>query len=73
MPNTIDSAWRPYEDAVKGMVGAGISNSVAEGYAELNKSINDGLVGRNVTRTAFTSTPTTIEEFALDFARAYPA
>lgn len=61
------------EDAVKGMMGAGISKSVAESYAELNQSMNDGLLGAKETRTASNSTPTTIEEFAAEFARAYQA
>jgi uncharacterized protein YbjT (DUF2867 family) len=62
----------PYDEAVKGMIGAGLSENVAENFAEMNKSINEGIVG-TVPRTAANSTPTTIEEFAVEFARAYQA
>jgi uncharacterized protein YbjT (DUF2867 family) len=60
----------PYEDALKGMVGAGLSQSMAESFVEMNKGFNEGTLGK-ANRNASTTTPTTIEEFAKEFARAY--
>ncbi len=60
----------PYEDALKGMVAAGLSQNMAEGFVEMNKGFNDGILGK-AARTASNTTPTTIEEFAKEFARAY--
>jgi uncharacterized protein YbjT (DUF2867 family) len=59
-----------YEDALKGMMGAGISRNVAESFVEMNQGFNDGVMGKTV-RNAGNTTPTTIEEFAKEFARAY--
>jgi uncharacterized protein YbjT (DUF2867 family) len=60
----------PYEDALKGMIGAGLSQSMAENYVEMSKAFNEGLLGK-VARTAANTTPTSIEEFSKEFARAY--
>lgn len=62
----------PYEEALKGMLGAGISQSVAESFVEMNKGFNEGIIPIPK-RTAANSTPTTIEQFAQDFARAFQA
>jgi uncharacterized protein YbjT (DUF2867 family) len=59
----------PYEDALKGMIGAGLSKSMAEAFVEMNKAFNEGEV--KVTRTPQNTTATSIEDFAKDFARAY--
>jgi uncharacterized protein YbjT (DUF2867 family) len=60
----------PSPDALKGMMGAGISRSVAEGFVEMNESFNAGLI-RIPQRNAGNSTPTTIEDFAPIFAAAF--
>lgn len=60
----------PYEDALKGMMGAGLSKSMAESYVEMMKGFNEGLLGR-FTRTPANTTPTSIEAFSEEFARAY--
>lgn len=62
----------PYEDALKAMVGAGLSQSMASGFVEMNKGFNEGTLGKTE-RNASNTTPTTIEEFAQEFARAYQA
>ncbi|MDB5106472.1 MAG: azoB [Fibrobacteres bacterium] len=62
----------PYEDALKGMVGAGLSKSIAENFVEMSKAFNDGIIVRQP-RSPSNSTPTTIEEFAIGFARAFQA
>jgi uncharacterized protein YbjT (DUF2867 family) len=60
----------PYEDALKAMVGMGLSQSIAESFVEMNKGFNEGALGK-ANRNPATTTPTTIEEFAQEFARAY--
>ncbi|MDB5050932.1 MAG: azoB [Fibrobacteres bacterium] len=60
----------PYEDALKGMVGAGLSKSLAENFVEMSRAFNEGTV-RIGERNAANSTSTPIEDFAKDFARAY--
>ena len=62
----------PYEDALKGMMGAGISRSVAESFVEMNKGFNEKVIPLPA-RTAANTTPTTIEQFAQGFAQAYQA
>jgi uncharacterized protein YbjT (DUF2867 family) len=62
----------PYEDALKGMVGAGLSQSISESFVEMSKGFNEGIIPIPK-RTAANTTPTTIEQFAQDFARAYQA
>jgi uncharacterized protein YbjT (DUF2867 family) len=62
----------PYEDALKGMIGAGLSQSIAESFVEMNKGFNEGIIPIPQ-RTPATTTPTTVEQFAQDFARAYQA
>jgi uncharacterized protein YbjT (DUF2867 family) len=62
----------PYEDAFKAMVGAGLSQSMAAGFVEMHKGFNEGTLGKSE-RNASNTTPTAIEEFAQEFARAYQA
>jgi uncharacterized protein YbjT (DUF2867 family) len=62
----------PYEDALKAMVGAGLSQSVAASFVEMNKAFNEGSLGK-VERNASNTTPTTIEEFAQVFAKVFQA
>ena len=60
-----------YEDAIRGMVQAGISLDVARTYAEMVRAFNDGLI-RPVTRNAENTTPTSLEQFATSvFASTY--
>jgi hypothetical protein len=42
---------------------------MAEAFVEMNKAFNEGEV--KVTRTPQNTTPTSIEDFAKEFARAY--
>lgn len=57
-------------DAVGGMMGAGISESVAYSYIGLMEGINEGVFSHEP-RNSETTTPTTIEEFAKEFAAVY--
>jgi uncharacterized protein YbjT (DUF2867 family) len=59
-----------YDDAEKGMIGAGLSPSVARSYVEMARAFNDGLIAR-VERTAENTTPTHFEDFAGRFAELF--
>jgi uncharacterized protein YbjT (DUF2867 family) len=62
----------PYDDARKAMVGAGLSPSMADQYIEMHQGFAAGLAAPAQARSAATSTPTTITQFAKDvFAPAY--
>jgi uncharacterized protein YbjT (DUF2867 family) len=62
-----------YEDARKALLAAGFSQSVAEGFVEMYKGFNDGLVSPTEHRSALNMTPTTLEEWSATFAAAYRA
>jgi len=63
----------PAEDALKAMVGMGISHSVAGSFVEMSRFFNEG-GGNVVVRDAENTTPTTVEQFAKEvFAPAYNA
>ena len=54
----------PYEDAKKGMMGAGLSESMASLYDEMTRNMNEEKVMVHEPRTAESSSPTTLSEFA---------
>ncbi|RSK31057.1 NmrA family NAD(P)-binding protein [Hymenobacter metallilatus] len=54
----------PYDDAKKGMMQAGLSESMASLYDEMTRNMNEEKVMVNDVRTPEATTPTTIEEFA---------
>jgi uncharacterized protein YbjT (DUF2867 family) len=53
----------PYADYIGAMVQAGLSQNMAELYAEMAKAFNDGIVASREGRTAGNTTPTTFEQF----------
>ena len=53
-----------YEDAKKGMMQAGLSESMANLYDEMTRSMNEGKAMVHERRTAASTTPTTLDEFA---------
>lgn len=53
----------PVEDAIKGMVGMGLSQDLAKNYAELSMAISERIGIRAIARTPRTTTPTTLEAF----------
>jgi len=61
----------PYADYSAALQQAGISKSVADAYAEMEKAFDDGIVKSVEGRTAANSTPTTFEQFAEGIAQAY--
>ena len=63
-----------YEDAKKGMLGAGLSENQADLYDEMTRNINAGKSMAAGPRDAASTTPTTVEEFAQTvFAPAFTA
>ena len=63
-----------YEDAKKGMMGAGLSESMAGLYDEMTRSMNEERVMVSAPRDAASTTPTTLEAFAQSvFAPAFKA
>jgi uncharacterized protein YbjT (DUF2867 family) len=69
----LNYAQFPYEEAEQAMLGMGISASVAKGFVEMYRSFNEGVIRPTERRSAANTTPTSIEEFAKGFARAYAA
>jgi uncharacterized protein YbjT (DUF2867 family) len=61
----------PDEDFVTGLVGSGISPTMASLYVELAHALNEGRMRSLEGRNAANTTPTSIEEFAEAFALAY--
>jgi uncharacterized protein YbjT (DUF2867 family) len=53
----------PEADARQGMIGAGLSASVAHMFLEMNRALSSGLI-KVEPRTPANTTPTTLEEFA---------
>jgi uncharacterized protein YbjT (DUF2867 family) len=56
----------PAEAARKAMLSMGMSPNVADGMIELYRALNSGLLRRDEPRTAETTTPTTLIDFARD-------
>ena len=52
-----------YDDAKKGMVGAGLSENMAALYIEMTRSLNEEKLMVHEAHTAASTTPTTLEEF----------
>lgn len=52
-----------YEDAKKGVMQAGLSESMANLYDEMTRSMNEGKAMVHEQRTAASTTPTTLDEF----------
>jgi uncharacterized protein YbjT (DUF2867 family) len=60
----------PYEGFRQALVQAGLSADVAAGYAEMSEAFNTGRI-KPAPRTPANTTPTSVEAFAEEFARAY--
>ncbi len=63
----------PYDATRQALVGMGLSASMADLYVEMSRAFNEGHVRFLEPRSPRNSTPTTLEEFAQDFAAAYRA
>ncbi len=60
----------PYPDALQGMIGAGMSQSMAENFVAMSRALNEGLIPHTPRNSANTTT-SSIEEFAQAFAKVY--
>jgi len=60
-----------YEQAKQGFLQAGFSKDVADRYNEFIESLNQGRITEDAERNRETTTPTSIENFAQQFARTY--
>ncbi|WP_428665429.1 NAD(P)H-binding protein [Runella sp.] len=61
-------------DARAGMIGAGLAETIADGYNELFSGLNSGEYLKGYERSAENTTPTTLEDFAKnEFAVAFKA
>ncbi len=61
-----------YDDAHKGMMGAGLSENMASLYIEMTRSLNEEKLMVHEARTDASTTPTTLEEFTQEvFAPAF--
>ena len=61
----------PYEEAARGMLQFGASESTANAMVEFQKGMNEGPVLADYKRTPESTTRTSIEDFAGEFAEAY--
>lgn len=62
----------PYEDEIKALVSAGLSESFARLYVDMTKAFNEGTI-TPANRTPENTTPTRFEDFASELARSYQA
>jgi uncharacterized protein YbjT (DUF2867 family) len=70
-----DLAYVPFSlaDARAGLLGAGLPDTIANGYVQLFNAINRGDYYGGYVRTAANTTPTLLEQFAIEeWAHAYP-
>lgn len=63
----------PYADFATALVQMGLSQNVANLYAEMERAINEGKVTSREARRPENTTPTRFEDFADGLARAYQA
>jgi uncharacterized protein YbjT (DUF2867 family) len=63
----------PYDDYRGALMQMGVSPDGADTYTELARALNEGLVAPVERRSPENTTPTAIEAFAEEFARAYEA
>jgi uncharacterized protein YbjT (DUF2867 family) len=63
----------PYDQVEKAMVEMGATEDVARLYSEMSRGFNEGNVKPTQERSSESTTPTTIEDFAPTFVRAYEA
>jgi uncharacterized protein YbjT (DUF2867 family) len=63
----------PDEDVEKALIGMGVAPDWAASFIEMDRAISDGTVCALEPRSKENTTPTTIEQFAPEFAAAYAA
>ncbi len=70
-----DLSWVtfPYDQAKAGMLQIGFTESLADGYVAFGKSINDHILTPDFSDAPAKETPTSLTDFAKEFAAAYQA
>ncbi len=63
----------PYDQFAGALQGNGFGASMAQAYVEMSVSMDNGLFHSDVHRTPESTTPTSLEDFAREFAGAYSA
>jgi hypothetical protein len=68
-----DLAWVTfsYEQAAQGMAQMGMQKGLVDGYVQFGKASNEGILLADYHRKEEYTTPTSIEDFAKEFAFAY--
>jgi hypothetical protein len=68
-----DLAYVPFidEDNRKGILGAGLSEEVADNYTEMGAAVRTGLIIADYKKHRPQFSPTRLEDFAKEFAAAY--
>ena len=68
-----DLAWVTfsYEQAAQGMTQMGMQKGLVDGYVQFSKASNEGILLGDYQRKTEYTTPTSIEDFAKEFAYAY--
>jgi uncharacterized protein YbjT (DUF2867 family) len=68
-----DLAWVTfsYEQAAQGMVQMGMQKGLVDGYVQFGKASNEGILLADYQRKIEYTTPTSIEDFAKEFAFVY--
>lgn len=61
----------PAVEVKKALRGFGFSQSVADSFEEMSRALSDGRIARTYKRDKPSTTPTTLEEFAKEFAAVY--
>jgi uncharacterized protein YbjT (DUF2867 family) len=61
----------PYEDAAKGMMAAGMGESISYRMVEFASAMNDGRVMGDMVRSKENTTPTSLEDFGPIFAAVF--
>lgn len=62
-----------YEDARAGLLQNGFPESLADNYVQFSRAANEGILEEDYERGPGNTTPTSIEDFAEEFAGAYQA
>jgi uncharacterized protein YbjT (DUF2867 family) len=63
----------PYDQAYQGMIQTGMPETIAQGYIEFGKATNEGILNSDYKRLPEYTTPTSIADFAKEFAAAWQA
>ncbi|MFY7899176.1 MAG: NAD(P)H-binding protein [Chitinophagaceae bacterium] len=68
-----DLPWVIFSDEqnLQGLLAAGLSNTIAEGYTQMGKSIREGFIQEDYWKNKPAMGKLTLEEFAEKFAQAY--